>query len=286
MRKLSLFATILVCCMLFHVTGSVGLAEKARTLTSPTQQVAPAKRIKTPVTIKRPRIRKAEIMDLVIGTHASGGWYWEVTVKNTGTSTINGKDLTVQGEKKSFPPVQNSWTAASGSIVSQTNIAPNQTVKVKRNWSRCCKTEELRVKLRDKTSNSVMDTKTLTHLLFDCVGKMPFNVKVKRVEWNDSTKKWRATLKNYSGYTGKLSVQGHLWPQGTTTPAPVGGATVTVPPNGEATTMWLSAPAAKHGDTLKVHKKFLMGSCGESNDDCGFKGSNNITLPNSTTFIP
>jgi hypothetical protein len=225
-------------------------------------------------------------MNLVIGTHASGDWYWEATIKNTGNSIINGKDLTVQGEKKAFPPAQNSWTAASGSIVSQANIAPNQSVTVKRNWTRCCKTQQFRVILRDKAKNIVLDTKLLDFLISNVAQSRPLNVRVKRVEWNGGTKKWRTTLKNSSSHTAKLTVQGYLWPQGTTTSSPVGGHTIIVPASGEATTMWLSAPAAQNGDVIKVHTKFIMGSCGESNDDCGFKGSNNITLPNSTDFLP
>lgn len=130
-----------------------------------------------------------------------------------------------------------------------------------------------------------MDTKLLTNLLKDPVMNNPVDVRVKRIDWDSNTKKWRATVKNLSPYAVKITIQGVLWPQGTTNQLPAGGHMITVGANAEATTMWLSGGTnAQNGDMLKVHKKFIMGSCNESNDDCGFKGSNNITIPNSTSF--
>jgi len=130
-----------------------------------------------------------------------------------------------------------------------------------------------------------MDTKLLTNLLKDPVMNNPVDVRVKRIDWDSNTKKWRATVKNLSPYAVKITIQGVLWPQGTTNQLPAGGQMITVGANAEATTMWLSGGTnAQNGDMLKVHKKFIMGSCNESNDDCGYTGSNNITIPNSTSF--
>ena len=90
---------------------------------------------------------------------------------------------------------------------------------------------------------------------------------------------------NHSNQMVKITVQGVLWPQGATNPLAAGGHMITVGANAEATTMWLSGGTnAQNGDMLQVHKKFIMGSCNESNEDCGYKGSNNITIPNSRSF--
>jgi hypothetical protein len=303
MKKVSLFTTLLFCCLFVLLSVNAGIAQKTLTtqkpatassqpvlpsqrVTSPAAKVAPATKEKlNPALQEKLVILRAEITDLVIGTNSSGGWYWEATIKNTSNGKISGKNLTVQGMKKSFPVAQNSWTPASGSIVSLSDIGRNQTVKVRRNWTRCCKTDQLQVTLRGK-NGTVLDTETLERLLHTPTLKHPVDVRVKSIEWNDSLKKWRVTLKNFSPYTVKMAVQGYLWPQGSTSAAPAGGATLMVPGNGEAAAMWLTASTAKHGDTLKVHTKFIMGSCGESNNDCGFKGSNNITVPNSRDYLP
>jgi hypothetical protein len=305
MRNVSLFAAAMACALLTIFTANSGLAGTSLTtttpktltqktvttpaknpVTSPAQKLAPATKVVNPKVIKKPVIIGAKIMDLVIGTDAAGGWFWEATIKNTSNTSVSGRNFSVQGEKKSFPQAQNPWTPASGSMVSQSTIVANQTVKVRLHWNRCCETDQLRVQLRYTPNNSVLDTKTLTNLLYSPVLRKPVDVRVKRIEWNDSTKKWQATLKNISNYTVKILVQGYLWPQGTATQNPAGGSTVTVPANGEAVAMWLSAPNAQHGDMLKVHQKFIMASCNESNNDCGFKGSNNITIPNSKDYLP
>ncbi len=256
---------------------------KRKAASMPAQRVAPVG--KTSTSTLKAVIIKAAITDLQIGTGPTGGWFWQATVKNTGNTSINGRDFTVQGLKKSFPAPQNNWTPASGSIISTTVIAPNQSVVVKRNWTRCCQTDQLKVDLRRASNNTVMDTKLLTNLLKNPAQNIPVDVRVKRIDWDSNTKKWRATLKNLSPYTVKITVQGVLWPQGATSPLPAGGHMITVGANAEATTMWLSGGTnAQNGDMLQVHKKFIMGSCNESNEDCGYKGSNNITIPNSRSF--
>ncbi len=237
--------------------------------------------------ILRPRFKRAEILNFTIGTERNGIWFWEATIKNTGTVELDAQRTIVQAYKVSFPKAQNNWTGASGSIIGPGNLLPNQTRVIKEYWTRCCKTDLLKVDLRDNTTNTVLDTETLSHLVQNPVQNRPLNVKVKKIEWNSVTKTWQATLKNISSYTVKLSVQGYLWPANTTTPVPAGGNVVTLGPNGETSTMWLHATTAQNGDMLKVHTKFLMGNnvCNESNNDCGFKGSNNITIPNSHTFL-
>ena len=246
----------------------------------------------TPVKPKIPRdvlkIRRAQITDLVIGTDATGTWTWTATVKNTGTATLKGSDLTVQGYRLSFPPAQNSWQAASGSIVSQGTIAPKQSVQVTRRWSRCCLTTQLKVDLRDGVSNAVWGTKTLSNLIYSTAPMKPFDVRVKAIVWDQAAKTWKATVKNNTGFTLKVTVQADLLPAGFGTPVPAGGQQLTLGPMAQKITMPLHAMTAQNGDLLRVHLGFDMGSgagtCNENWEDCGGKGSNNITVPNSKDF--
>jgi hypothetical protein len=233
-------------------------------------------------------IRGAQITSLEIGTNASGTWFWKATVKNTGNATLNGPDLTVQGKCISFPPAQHTWQAASGSIVSQGTLAPNQTVEVMNFWSRCCLTYQLKVELRDKLTNKVWDSKLLSGLIYSTVLMKPLDVRVKRIEWDDGVKGWKATIKNNTNFTVKITVQGDFYDP-SILPAkilPAGGQQLTLGPQAEGTTMQLHAPTAKHGDILRAHIGFIMGSgtCNETWENCGGKGSNNITIPNSANF--
>jgi hypothetical protein len=263
------------------MAGSPGFSQvKPKALDPPVKILKP----KIPEGIKK--IGRAEISGLKIGTDATGTWTWTATIKNSGPAALDGKNLTVQGYSRAFPPAQNTWKPASGSIVSQGSLAPGQSVDVTRHWTRCCLTHELKVELRNSISNNTMDTKTLSGLIYSTAPKKPLNVKITRIEWDDSAKTWRATLKNFTDYTVKMGVQGYLWPADANTSVPAGGQRLTINPLEEKTSMALHASGAKNGDVLKVHIWADMNNdyCGEDWRDCGGKGSNNITIPNSRTY--
>jgi hypothetical protein len=112
------------------------------------------------------------------------------------------------------------------------------------------------------------------------------DVRVKRIEWDDAVKGWKATIKNNTNFTVKIKVQGDYYSPNVT-PAnilPAGGRQLTLGPQAEAVTMQLHTANAKNGDTLRVHIGFVMGACNETWEDCGGKSSYNITIPNSTNF--
>lgn len=293
MKKLAVLISIMIVCFftLFLLSNSFAAG--------PVQSKIPARQIGTatpqavPATSQRPQTglskatRHAQIANLEIGTDASGTWTWKATIKNDGTATLNGKDLTVQGSCISFPAPQNTWKAASGSIVSQGTLAPKLTIDVKNAWSRCCLTDQLSVELFDKVTNTTWDTKTITNLIYSAAPMKPLNLYVKRIEWDDSVKGWKATIKNKTNYTVKMNVQGDLLPAGNlNTPLPAGGQQLTLGPQAEAVTMQLHAATAKHGDILRVHIGLIMGSgaCNETWENCGGKPSNNIIIPNSANF--
>lgn len=284
MKKSSIFIVFIGVCMLaFFLAGDIfaGAPVKPKAPVAQTGTAVPQTKVPGPL-----KIRKAEITNLVIGTDATGTWTWKATVKNTGTAVLNGRDLTVQGTCISFPPAQHTWQAASGSIVSSGTLAPNQSVDVLRHWSRCCLTDQLKVELRDNVGNKVWDSKLLAGLIYSTAPMKPLDVRVKRIEWDNGAKSWKATVKNNTNFTLKITVQGYLWPAGTNNPLPAGGQQLTLGPQAEKTSMALHATSAKNGDTLKVHIGFIMGAgtCNESYEDCGGRGSNNITIPNSMNF--
>ena len=208
MKRSMILACVLAVGLMLSVNLNTGIASsdsiiptKRKAASMPAQRVAPVG--KTSTSTLKAVIIKAAITDLQIGTGPTGGWFWQATVKNTGNTPINGRDFTVQGLKKSFPAPQNNWTPASGSIISTTVIAPNQSVVVKRNWTRCCQTDQLKVDLRRASNNTVMDTKLLTNLLKNPAQNIPVDVRVKRIDWDSNTKKWRATLKNHFSIHGE-----------------------------------------------------------------------------------
>ncbi|RPI76177.1 MAG: hypothetical protein EHM45_13720 [Desulfobacteraceae bacterium] len=292
MKKLTLLTALITACFLTLFLLNDGFAAPPAKPKAPLTPAGTATPQTTPAANQQSavpgslKIRKAEMTNLVIGTAADGTWTWKATVKNTGTAALNGKDLTVQGSSISFPPAQNTWKPASGSIVSSGTLAPNQSVEVLRHWTRCCLTDQLKVELRDTVANKVLDTKLLAGLIYSAAPMKPLDVRVKRIEWDDSAKTWKATVKNNTNFTLKFSVQGYLWPAGTNSPVPAGGQQLTLGPQAEKTAMALHATGAKNGDLLKVHIHFLMGAgaCNENWEDCGGRGSHNITIPNSANF--
>lgn len=254
-------------------------------MVSPGATKAPAvTKPNTRIPDKIPQIIQAEITSLTLATDPGGTWQWKAVVRNTGPKAISGRDILVQGYRQAFASTK--WDAASGSIVSTGSILPGQSVTVTRAWTRCCRTNKLKVDLLLAGSHSLLDSELLDHLLLNPTLNHPVDVRVARLEWNDTAKTWVATIKNLSDYTVKLIVQGYLWPAGTNTPVPAGGQQLMLAPHAEGRTMGLHANTARHGDTLKVHLKFLMGgaACNESDNDCGFKGSNNTTIPESRTY--
>lgn len=294
MKKMTVLISIMIICFftLFLLADSFAAGPvKPKTPVTPAGTAVPQT---TPLTSQKPTvpggiktIRHAQITNLEIGTDATGTWFWKATVKNNGTATLNGPDLTVQGMCISFPPAQHTWQAASGSIISQGTLAPNQSVDVTNYWSRCCLTAELKVELRDKISNKIWDTKSVSNLIYSTAPMKPLNVRVKRIEWDNSVKGWKATIKNNTNYTVKMNVQGDLLPANNpNTVLPAGGQQLTLGPQAEAVTIQLHAATAKNGDTLRVHIGLIMGSgtCNETWENCGGTPSNNITIPNSANF--
>ena len=291
MKKLTVLISIKMVCFFALFLLSDGFAAGP---VKPKTPVGTAPQQTVPVTSQQPTIpggiktiRHAQITNLEIGTDANGTWFWKATIKNDGTATLNGKDLTVQGSCISFPAPQNTWKAASGSLVSQGTLAPNQNVDVKNFWSRCCLTDKLKVELRDTLTNKVWDSKLL-EMLSVGINSLDARIRVKRIEWNISSKTWKATIKNNTNYTVKINVQGDFYNPNIlpATILPAGGQQLTLGPQAEAVTIPLHAATAKNGDTLRVHTGLIMGSgtCNETWENCGGKGSNNITIPNSTNF--
>ncbi|MCK5647940.1 MAG: hypothetical protein KAI22_03590 [Gammaproteobacteria bacterium] len=233
----------------------------------------------------RPVLRSAEITDLKIGTESDGRWYWETTIKNTGNVALDGQDVIVQGYQLSSP--QGSWIGASGSRLGIGNFSPNQSRIIKMHWGRCCRTDQLKVDLLYEVSNLVLDTENLPNLLYSPgTLHMPYNIQTKQIEWNDTTKSWRTTLKNYSNYTIKLIVQGFLQNSSDWAKIPVGVSLITLGPNGEASSMWKNAEGAQPGDNLIVRSRLDMSgnNCNETSNDCR-QNQMIITIPNySHTF--
>jgi hypothetical protein len=294
MKKIVVLISIMIVFFLTLFLMSDSFAASSTKPKAPLTPAGTANPQTAPATSQKPNIpggiktfRSAQITVLEIETDPSGTWFWKVTVKNTGTATLNGMDLTVQGMCISFPPAQNAWKAASGSIVGAGTLAPNQTADVKNFWTRCCLTTELKVELRDKISNKIWDTKSVSNLIYSTAPMKPLNLRVKRIEWDDSVKGWKATIKNNTNYTLKMNVQGDLLPAANpNAPVPTGGQQLTLGPQAEVVTMQLHAATAKHGDVLRVHIGLIMGSgaCNEAWENCGGKPSNNITIPNSANF--
>lgn len=187
------------------------------------------------------KIRKAKIMSLVIGTEPDGTWTWTAVVKNTGTAHIQKNTMTVQG-------VQGS-SAASGSIL-PSDLAPGNSVSVKRFWTRCCGSTTLKVDLWDnlKSPGSIISTKKVRIPIID--------LKVIGIRWNGSQKKWTATVKNNTNLSIKIVVQGVATHANPIHWVGAGGFTKVVPPNGTVnqTGSW---SAYQPGDLLGVELRYF-----------------------------
>jgi len=272
------------------------------------KQMSPKPRHETPPGIRKkkfqtpelmfpegpPKFRKAEITQLVVGTKDNGGWTWTATVKNTGTSVLDGRKLGLQGF--SSPPSYN-WKPASGSIISQSDIQPGQSVMVTRNWTRCCMTYYLKVELRDRLSNNnIMDTKLISKGLWSkqpASSGYPFGVFITKIEWDSSAKTWRATVTNHSVFKMKIKVRGYYKSQGTENDddfVAFGQEEFLVGVNEERTTRSFPILSAENGDTIRVYA-WYPSPCGEELEDC-YVGNRNgnpykeITIPNSNEFPP
>lgn len=247
-------------------------------------------KINSKVTAKNPALLliKGELTDLDIGTESSGKWFWEATVKNSGNAVIKKSDMTVQGIQKHFSSNYPN-KPASGSILPQ-DLAPNQSVTVKRYWTRCCVTKALQVNLRNNKTSSVVDSEELTNLM-NIPGR-PFGnkLKIKNISWDDTAKAWRVTIKNDTPYAIKLVVQGYRLPGGNTsvTWQPAGGFRVTVPAGSTKVTKSVNQSQMQHGDKLKVALIFDTdkGFCGDysTEKNCGAERGNITTIPQSADF--
>lgn len=244
------------------------------------------------LTQKAKPVLRSAITHLKIGTESDGRWFWEATIKNTGNVELDEQNVTVQVYK--FSSFQGTWTAATGSIIRSKSISPGQSRVIKNYWSRCCTTDKLKIELRDRKRHLILDTRTLTSLVFSPSQYKPLNVRVKQIEWIATTRLWRATLKNFSQFTVKLRVMGTLdlslglygWPVWNA----VGADTITISPEGEASTMWLGGGGSSGigpGRQLSVIKYFLMDCTQfENAQQCGYSGEHDdITIPNSNTVF-
>ena len=286
---------LLLPCFAFGASTSIPAAK----VKVPTESIRDAK-VKKPLLQKqgikltgpqstKPVLRSAVITNLRIDTEASGKWYWEATIRNTGNVELEGTRGWLSGYKVAFPANQNVWTGASGSFLGHPSpsLLPNQTRAIKVYITRCCKTDQLKVELKDYVTNKIWDTKILTSLTK--TPYRPLDVRVKAIEWNEATKSWRATLKNFTGYTVTLSVIGvRVVPPNMAVGIPAGDSTITLGPNGEASSMWKNIGAAQQDDILVVRTVLrMLGSnfCNESDNDCGYQILDKIYLPNSQTFF-
>lgn len=218
---------------------SSGLAHSAAQAISPRQ-------IKGPSAIKdtqgmKALIRKAEIQSLVIGSEPDGTWNWTAVVKNTGTAKIVKNTMTVQGIQDASP--------ASGSIL-PSDLAPGQSVSVKRFWTRCCGSSTLKVDLRDnlKSPPKVISTKKV---------RIPrIRMRVAGIRWNGTSKEWTATVKNETHLAIKIVVQGVATHANPIHWVGAGGFTKVVPPKGTITHTG-SWSAYQPGDLLGVELRYF-----------------------------
>lgn len=235
-------------------------------------------------------IIKAEITQLKIDTTANGDWVWRATVKNTGYSVLDGSKLYVQGYAS---PPSYTWRPASGSIVSQSDIEPGQSVIVTRNWSRCCLTHKLKVELRQRDTNHLIDTKMTSKQLWASgppSSGYPFAVFITGIEWDSSTMSWRGTVTNAGVFTMKIKLRGFYKPQGANEDDFVayGQQEFILGVNEQGTTRWFPVPGAEDGDAIHVYAWYVS-SCDEGLEDCyvGRRDGNpykEITIPDSTEF--
>lgn len=258
---------------------------EAPELQKPDLQIPETKLPKDP-----PEIIRAEITQLEIDTKDNGSWIWRATVKNTGYSVLDGRDLYVQGY--SSPPSIN-WKPASGSIVSQSDIEPGQSVVVSNNWSRCCLTYMLKVDLKQKHTNNLIDTKMLSKQLWSsgpASSGYPFAVFITGIEWDSSTNSWRGTVTNHSVYTMKVKLLGYYKPQGADEGDFVayGLEEFVLGVDEQGTTRWFPIPGAEDGDTIRVYA-WYPSPCDEDLEDCyvGRLDGNpykEIIIPSSSEF--
>ncbi len=135
--------------------------------------------------------------------------------------------------------------------------------------------------------SQVLDSKVLTNLIQILPINLPVDVSVRRIEWDNAQKKWRATLKNRTDFYVKMGVQGYIRPPGTQDlGTPAGGVVIMISPQSQATTKWISAPAtATPGNYLDVHIWYSSG-CSQDRDvkKCGFEWKWSTLIPNSKDF--
>ncbi|AEA33930.1 hypothetical protein [Hippea maritima] len=219
---------------------------------------------------------------LKIATSPSGVWRWQATITNVGTAPIDGRSFTLQGYSQEIG--SNAWKPASGSILKTGYIQPHQTVTVTNEWVRCCHTNKLKVVLFGK-NNRVIAYKIIPRLSLSYMNT-PFNVKITRIEWNNTNKTWRVTLKNPTDYTLYMFVQGYVYSTSGTQKTPAGGTSIMLHPHYTATTNWVHAPqSTQNGAYLEVHE-WYHSKCSQDSDvrKCGFEKKYIIQVPNSKNF--
>ena len=289
-RKREMKLIVLIVCLLLHMPLAVGAQEKAgvRPQAMPTT-AAPVKANVQPVTVGKaidPAIKnfwRVNITNFEIGTEADGRWFWRATVENTGNGAVEARRLKLKTTQIKWGPANNPPVPGSVQLITQP-IPAHSSVNVKTYWQRCCLTNELAVELVDVTNNHVLGQTSLPGLIHSVPGVI-FDAKVSRIEWDDTTKKWRATLSNNSPYALKMVVQGVMITSNTSKPVPVGGQRIVLPPHQSVQSMQLSAPNAVNGDKIKVSLYFDQQSpCTDSARDCGAERGNIMTVPNSRDF--
>ncbi|MEJ2155664.1 MAG: CARDB domain-containing protein [Desulfobacteraceae bacterium] len=267
---------------------AAGITKTPAAGTTPkTMRAAPAKQTMTKaINPAVKHLMKAEITNFEIGTETDGRWFWVATVKNTGGGTIDARRLLLQATQIQFAPAHNPPVAGSGRLITS-SIAPGVSKAIKAYWGRCCRTEELSVELRDKTTNKVIDQKSITNLIHSMgyVTKV-FDTKITRIEWDNTAKTWQATFQNNTPYYLKMVTQGTLIIDNYTQPVPVGGQRLLIGPNQTKKSMKFKANNAVNGNKIKVTFYFDSDSslCNQSVRDCGGESGNLTTIPNSNDF--
>ncbi len=268
------------------------------TLSPDAGAVAPGKTTKPPATNpnlqkKKPRakrppvsgeaakgVRRAELTHLEIGTETDGTWFWRATVANTGNQPIQRNDMQVRGTQLPFAPAHQSPKGASGSILTG-DLAPGNSLVVKRYWTRCCYCKELKVDLWDAVNNRVVNTKTISQLIHRRGGSISvFDYEVENVMWNASTKAWTASVKNNTSYNLKVVVQANVLPGGDGAPKAAGGRRLVLAPNATTTVGPVRQSWIRSGDKLRVGLAFDGNKlyCNHDQYDCG-KGYRVKTIP-------
>ena len=282
MKKSAFFASLIIGIFAFFVLSNGFAAGPAKPKTPPVVRTVPSTQtapgpslgpIQTKTTVKG--LRNATITNVKVGADASGNPTWTATVKNIGTADLNCRDLELIGTKVNF----NGPFPASGMLLGNGKLSPGQSLSRTIRWNRCCKDRILYVDLKDRVSNKFWVHNSQVGKGNNVLLK-DMKVSIRRIDWDDASKSWKATIINNEDYSVKVSVKGKLGNFSAGTQQIVVGA------HAEAKTMQFPVANAQNGDALSVYRFFVMaGTCSETQDDCaGVNSHRAIIIPESKSF--